>query len=306
METVETYETNISKCKSNEIASDLIVAVMTVCANIGSNIKLSKIFEKFNIKDPIKIDKYTIYWKDPNNKKDIKNKNKEENCFILQFVPNTKKSKDGHKNKAFYNCLSAEFYVEENNNKEKKMSKISSKIFPNGSIQLPGCRSIYTVYKAPEILLKFLKIINIEYGMLENDNIKINDLRIVMINSNFVFQENGERKNILQEKLKNLINNNIYKGIDEPNKVWRIATFQPEKYAGVNIKYLTKKTRDEYVDYFKNKENNKIGKLDGQISIFIFRSGKGTITAAKNSLDLLEAYQEICKFVKNNKKEVFN
>jgi TATA-box binding protein (TBP) (component of TFIID and TFIIIB) len=46
-------------------------------------------------------------------------------------------------------------------------------------------------------------------------------------------------------------------------------------------------------------------KLTGQVSIFIFRSGKGTITGAKNTDDLLEAYQAITNFIRNNKEKVF-
>ena len=129
LETEETYFRNLGQCTTTDnLALELIVAVMTVCGSVGSGIDLLEIFD-FYI---------------------------EEGCglFELSYVPNSKKLKDGKKNKAFYNCLNVTFHYKDVDNIE---SKIASKIFPNGSIQLPGCRTIDAVHKTPEILFNFIK-----------------------------------------------------------------------------------------------------------------------------------------------------
>ncbi len=326
VESIEEYDRNISECVTDDnIASDLIVAVMTVCGNLGSSVGLLKIF-----------DLYMEGSTDAN--------------FELNYVPNSKKSKDGKKNKAFYNCLSALFYFKDSAGIE---SKIAAKVFPNGSIQLAGCRTIEAVYKAPEVLFNFisgfkkydipvkiryekelsetLEIRSQFFGKCEKyqkellkhanenitshfiirdlDNFDLTNIRISMINSNFVFQHKIDNKikqvGIIQDHLKDLINNNKFEGKEVPNRKWRIATYQPEKYAGVNIKYWTEKARNKYASYFA--EGKKLPKkIDGQISIFVFRSGKGTITAAKNSKDLLEAYRAICNLVRGNTDNIFH
>ena len=329
LESVEEYEQNILKCvTSDHIASDLIVAVMTVCGNIGTGVNLLKIFD--------------LYIEQPD-EKIFQN-------FELNYVPNSKKTNDGKKNKAFYNCLSVLFYYKDPNSVE---SKIAAKVFPNGSIQLAGCRTIESVHNAPVILFNFIQRFkdldvpvkdklktelqnifeirshvfgeckkyqktlideinnNVQPQIIiqDIDSLKLQDVRIVMINSNFVFQHANDQgtiaqTGIIQERLKNIINNNKFEGKEDPNRQWRMATYQPEKYAGVNIRYWTKTARQRYASYFT--DGRKLPKkIEGQIGIFVFRSGKGTITAAKNSKDLLEAYQSICKLVRENSDELF-
>jgi hypothetical protein len=280
LETSEKYASNILKCKTDDdIASDLIVAVMTVCGQLGTNINLLKIF-----------DLYMEGKCDPN--------------FELNYVPNSKKTRDGKKNKAFYNCLSVLFYIKDADGIE---SKIASKIFPNGSIQLPGCRTMDAVTKSPQVLNNFIRDLVVTYPDIIDGTLNLSGIRIVMINSNFIFQTktDGTKKQvgIIQERLKDIINANKFEGVDDDVRKWRMATYQPEKYAGVNIRYWTKNARRDYAHYFT--ENKKLPKkIEGQISIFVFRSGKGTITAAKNSEDLLDAYRAICQLVRDNKKTV--
>jgi len=278
LESEETYYKNLVKCKTDDnLASELIVAVMTVCGSLGSPIDLLEIFDFYM---------------------DI-------GCesFDLSYVPNSKKTK-GDKNKAFYNCLNVTFYYKDTDSIE---SKIAAKVFPNGSIQLPGCKTIDTVHKAPEILFNFIRDIADEckekkpgIEVIKNKNtFALRDVRIVMINSNFSFE-----KGILQERLKMIINTNKFEGKEIPDHVWRMASFQPEKYSGLNARYMTKYCRDNTTAFFL--EGKKIPiKLNGQVSVFIFRSGKGTITGAKNTKDLLETYQVITDLVRKNKDQVF-
>jgi TATA-box binding protein (TBP) (component of TFIID and TFIIIB) len=278
LETENTFYNNLSKCKTDDkIASELVVAVMTVCGSLGSPIDLLEIFD---------------YYMDVGCE-----------SFELSYVPNSKKSK-GDKNKAFYNCLNVTFYYKDVDSIE---SKIATKVFPNGSIQLPGCKTIDTVHRAPEILFNFIRDIaeeckekKPEVQVIKNPGIfALKDVRIVMINSNFSFE-----KGILQERLKTVINNFKFEGKDKPEYVWRMASFQPEKYSGCNIRYMTDLCRKRTAQMYL--ESKKIPlKLDGQVSIFIFRSGKGTITGAKNTKDLLEAYNVITNLVRKNKKLLF-
>ena len=46
-------------------------------------------------------------------------------------------------------------------------------------------------------------------------------------------------------------------------------------------------------------------KLDGQISIFVFKSGKGTITGSKNTEELLESYMAIVNVLRTYQDELF-
>lgn len=273
LESIKKFKENLKNCKTDDnISTDLIVAVITVCGSVGSKINIVKFFN-FYLKNPAHFSN-----------------------FKLSYAPNTKKNNE--KIKAFYNCLNVEYiYTDPNNIK----SRIVAKIFPNGSLSIPGCRTIESVYNAPIILYDFINNINslssedcpIEPIILETDKFILNNVRIVMINSNFTFY-----KKILQEKLKDALNDDKYNGIDD-KCVWRITNFQPEKYSGVNIRFLTIKCRGEIKERFLAKKKIPF-KLDGQISIFIFRSGKGTITGAKNTEDLKEAYEAITKFIREN------
>lgn len=278
VESTSEFYSNIDKCNTEDnIASKLVVAVMTVCGSFGSNINLPKLYEYY----------------------------KEVGCEDeLSYVPNSKKSNES-KGRAFYNCLGVKFdYVDVNNVK----STISAKVFPNGSIQLPGCRTIETVYGAPLVLYEFIKKFSKECSdatgvkiISNQNNFKLTNVRIVMINSNFTFE-----KGIIQEKLKDIINKYRFNGnIDNNNNVWRIASFQPEKYSGLNARYMTNSCRIKNADMFEKMEKIPI-KLDGQISIFIFRSGKATITGAKKTEDLLEAYDVVTKLVRENSQIVFH
>jgi TATA-box binding protein (TBP) (component of TFIID and TFIIIB) len=282
LETEVIFYNNLSKCKTDDkIATKLVVAVMTVCGTLGSPIDLLEIFD---------------YYMDVGCE-----------SFELSYVPNSKKSRGnetGKKNTAFYNCLNVTFYYKDIDSVE---SKIAAKVFPNGSIQLPGCKTIDTVHRAPEILHNFINDIakeckekNPEINVIKNlDIFALKNVRIVMINSNFSFE-----KGILQERLKIIINNFKFEGKENPEHVWRMASFQPEKYSGLNSRYMTKRCRDSTTTLYL--EGKKIPmKLDGQVSVFIFRSGKGTITGAKNTKDLLETYQAITDLVRKEKKQVF-
>lgn len=293
-ESIETFNENIKQCSGCRMASDLVVAVITVCSSVGTCIKISDFFYKILGSSKL-ILKKTIE-KRGNASKMIKDF--EENIgvkygdFIISYSPNSKKM-NNNKINAFYNCLNVTYYYTDINGIK---SKIVSKIFPNGSLSIPGCRTIEAVHNAPIILFNFIKKINDEHNIIENvDKFKLQNTKIVMINSNFIFKHK-----IYQEKLKDELNKNKF-SLENNKNLWRIANFQPEKYSGVNIRYITKASRNAII------KNKKIpSKIDGQISIFVFRSGKGTITGAKNTEDLKEAYKEITNFIRKNKNLYIN
>ncbi len=231
------------KSKETDIHSKINLSVITIYTSFGSKMNLEILNEKNNLGElniPEKI--------------------------ITSYVKNSK----GNDKKAFYNCLTLSF--------EYDSRIIKSKIFPNGSVQLPGCRSIEDTYLIPEYLLNlFKKIINLpvfkDIELVENiEDIKLGKINIAMINSNFYF-----KGNIKQEILKDIINN-----INNNN--WKSASYQPEKYNGLKIKYISK--------------------LGNIITILIFKSGKVTITSAKNIDDILETYSKICDLVTRHKNKV--
>ncbi len=284
---------NLKKCVTvDNIASELIVAVITLCGSIGSAINLEEIFNYYNANKCLcgelcekKCDRYL-------------------DNYELNYVLNTKTAGDIVVKKAFYNCLNITFFYSD---KKNVKSKIAAKVFPNGSIQIPGCRTIDSVHNTPVSVYEFIenmdkkcKVNNPNLTIIRDpSNYKLKNLKIVMINSNFTFSSK-----ILQEQLKDLLNEFKYDGGVDNDNVWRMISFQPEKYSGINIRYLTKRCRENIQQNYLNGDRIPM-KLDGQVSIFIFRSGKGTITGAKNTDDLVEAYETITTFLRNNRDKVF-
>ena len=273
VESEEVFVNNLNSCScEDDIASNLVVAVMTVYGKLGSPINLQEIYNYYLAKGY-------------------------EN-FELKFSPGARTPET---KAVFFNSLSVIYkFIDKNN----ICNNISAKVFPNGSIHLPGNRTIDSVYKATKILYDFIKDISEKAEKLSSDktlkiisipeNFSLTDVKIGMINSNFSFESK-----ISQERLKNIINNSQRYSLKNPEKGWRIASFQPEKYTGLNSKFLTQRFR-------KNNTKEQLKKKeDGQVSVFIFRSGKGTITGAKSTSDLLEAYKAITDLVRNNKKDVY-
>ncbi len=268
MDTCEDYNRILNECKTNDgIASNLIVAVITVCGTLSSHIDLLTVSKQ-------NMEGFKMLY-EPNKKKKT----------IEEKVSKTK-TKSG-----FYNSLQIVYNYTDSFG---LTSKISAKIFPNGSIHLTGSRNIETAHNAPIKL--FNRIKDIPESIKEPNNFKLDNLRIAMIDSNFDF-----KKCILQERLKEKINEFKFDGTENPENVWRMATFQPEKYPGVNIRFWTESTRRlHYEDYIKQPI-----KINGQVAILIFRSGKCTITGAKNMKDIKEAYDAISNLVRNNENLLF-
>lgn len=210
---------------------------------------------------------------------------------IVNNLINVKKLKNGKKKKRrekknFYNQVSLIFRSAtlmgldpEKISLKERFKTVNVKLFINGSIQMTGCKHLDNIKKSLEVLFDKLKICK---AILDKDmkfiikpfiddpiklNInKVNNFKIVMINTNFniQFQINRER---LHQLLKDL-------GFD--------VTFDPIIHACVNIKYR--------IPDLPNKT----------ISIFVFESGSITIAGSNSCQQVLETYNFINKFILNN------
>lgn len=183
-----------------------------------------------------------------------------------------KKSKKKKKN-CFQNQMTVEIRP---NVAEFPNSKISVKIFKNGSIQMSGIKSIEC---CNQVLFKLIRELKKEYAIIKDDvledvnfvnepeNIKVDKFKIDMINSGFELKYEINRDNMYNE----LIKNNIE------------CRFEPSIHAGVNIKYIPPSSPKK-------------------VSIFVFESGNIIITGAKNIDSIIETYNYILNFIKSNKK----
>lgn len=229
------------------------VKISTISATCSLNVgvKLSNIYKYLKLDiDSI----YTIKFKDKVKSLEVqKKKKKKKNCFQNQMTVEIKPDVKNMPN-----------------------SKISLKIFKNGSIQMSGIKSIEA---CNTVLNKLINELSKEYGVIEDnvineinfiedktDEISISKFKIDMINSGFELQYQVNRENLYNKLLDNKID----------------CKFEPSIHAGVNIKFLP--------------EGN-----EKKVSIFVFESGNIIITGAKNVNNILESYEYISKFMEENK-----
>ena len=156
-------------------------------------------------------------------------------------------------------------------NNDKK--DINVKIFKNGQIQITGCKEINEDNTLPEgdhAISYITEIINnIENSYEEYDKkLSFEDVVPVMINCSLSL-------NIPIDRVK------CYKLI---NAKGYLATFGPNIYAGINFEY-----------------NNDYDKLS---TILIFQTGKIIITGVSKLNELENTYDFLCKFIKDNYKDI--
>ena len=154
-------------------------------------------------------------------------------------------------------------------------SKVSLKIFKNGSIQMSG---IKCVEACNTVLGKLINELTKEYAIIEDnkmvdikfiDNVvKIDVFRfkVDMINSGFQLTYEVNRENLYNQLLENKIE----------------CKFEPSIHAGVNIKFTPEDA-------------------EKKVSIFVFESGNIIITGAKTVSNIMESYNYISKFMEKNK-----
>ena len=156
-------------------------------------------------------------------------------------------------NNHFYNGTTLKY--------EDKYSKKSVKIFPNGSVQVAGCRDLFDCQR----VIAQLKCMFKNYLGL-GDIIDSEKFEIAMINSNYSLNYKVNLMKVAEHfrAYKNVFN----------------VSFQPETYSAVKIK-------------FKPFEGEKTK----EITTSIFSTGKIIITGAKTLKEVAYGYNIVCRHI---------
>lgn len=246
---------NSDYLKLDTLPENINISTISATCSLGTNINLGNIYKY------VKLDIKKIFT--------VKYKNK-----VRSLEPQKKKKK---KRNCFQNQMTVEIKPDL---KKYPDSKVSVKIFKNGSIQMSGIKSILAVNN---VLNKLLNEIKKEYGKPEDGKMKIisfvesaqdlnvSKFKVDMINSGFEigFEVNRE---------------NLYNALLEKKKECK---FEPSIHAGVNIKFTP-----------SDSINGK------KVSIFVFESGNIIITGAKTVSNILESYDYITTFMSEHKSSI--
>lgn len=245
--------------KNDELESTQIKpSTITVCFDIGTKINIKNVVDTFNTN----FDNHDIFQK-------------------IKYKEGTKKSKKKELNDAFYNQCSMVLSITDNESKiQNQTSKINIFIFPNGSFRTVGCRTIKTVTIMINEIFCFFKYNN---GLvLDKDKLSLNNIRITMINSDFKLN-----RKIKQKKLFDIICNEYT--IENDGNI-KSCLYDPDKYPGINIKFLKDVSK---IDSSKSYTRKGRKKIDGEVSVLIFRSGSIIITGYKKPIEAKYAYEYI-------------
>lgn len=204
-------------------------------------------------------------------------------CENVKYKPNAKKTKKQKEGKdCFYNSLLMNMTT-----KYQTPSKVSIKFFPNGKIQVAGCKTIksccYCIRKAYRRL--------IDNDCFIDNNHYISDSKLVMINSDFKIN-----KTINQKYLCELLYTKKYSN-------FLLTIYQNSKYPAINCKFISSNKILEHANFQLKNGFNK--KFPGIISLLIFRSGSIIITGGNKIEDYYDAYSTIIKIF-NDYPEILN
>jgi len=249
-------------------ATKLKPSTITVCFDINTKINVKNVVKTFEQK----YDNHEVFQ-------------------TIKYKAGTKKSKDKELNDAFYNQCSMVLSINDDESKIKKQkSKVNVFIFPNGSFRTVGCRTIKTCTIMINELYCFFKY---NKNLVENPStFSLKNVRISMINSDFKLS-----RKIKQRKLFNLLKEYT---IENGGNI-RINTFNPDKYPGINVKYIKDTTKVKSSDTYTRKGRKKI---DGEVSILIFRSGSIIITGYKKPTEAKDAFNYLSKILIDNQEAV--
>jgi len=251
-------------------ATKLKPSTITVCFDINTKINVKNVVKTFEQK----YDNHEIFQS-------------------IKYKAGTKKSKDKELNDAFYNQCSIVLSINDDESKIKKQkSKVNVFIFPNGSFRTVGCRTIKTCTIMINELYCFFKY---NKNLVESPSqFSLKNVRISMINSDFKLS-----RKIKQKKLFNLLKEYT---IENGGNI-RINTFNPDKYPGINVKYIKDTTKVKSSDTYTRKGRKKI---DGEVSILIFRSGSIIITGYKKPTEAKDAFNYLSKIIIDNQEVVLS
>ncbi len=234
------------------LPNNIKISTISATCSLGVNVNLNNIYKYLKL-DIKKI--FTVKFKSKvKSLEPQKKKKKKRNCFQNQMTVEIKPDLEGYPD-----------------------SKVSVKLFKNGSIQMSGIKSIVAVNT---VLTKLIKELKKEFGKPEDGKMTIitfaenlselcvTKFKIDMINSGFEIGYQVNRENLYNALLENK----------------KECKFEPSIHAGVNIKYTP-----------SDSINGK------KVSIFVFESGNIIITGAKTVSNILESYDYIVTFMTDHK-----
>lgn len=160
---------------------------------------------------------------------------------------------------------------------------INVKLFHNGAFQMTGCKSIYDVNI---VLTKVFNALETNISTYDEVNKKMRDIPFIIEKKLSVihFQIDMILANL---EVKYFIDRDSLYHLLQNNKI--SCRYDPDNHAGVNIKLV--------LSHEMNKKNKKVK----PITIFVFQSGKITITSARNREELVTAFDFITNMLESNK-----
>ena len=253
--------------ESSMESTPLRISTITVCFKLGTELNLGEILSAFEKKGSFR---------------------------HIFFKKGTKKSKNEELNNAFYNQCTIKMAIRDKVSLfGESLSNVSLMLFPNGSGKAVGCRTIRTCARVIKDVVSLL-MAN-EAVMKEPTKLCVQDVGVKMINSDFRVQ-----RGIKQRKLTQILTDNY--SVSEGGRV-RSALFDPDKYPGINVKYLSENFDG---DWIKNVKYTRKGRkrVNGEVSLFVFRSGSIIITGGRKPEEFKKAYTFINDVIEKHKEEV--
>lgn len=248
---------------------------------VNFKVDLTKLYEEMTVIDRCSTDTGFIYVIDRDGKQ-------EKGIFPRKKRSDTKKKEDNTSYRRFDNAISTYYKLREG-------YFPSVKIFKNGTIQMTGIKKIEDGEEIHKKVFDTMKQIyeqntSIFSNELFYDN---NTFYVRMINSDFSVSYHIRRKD-----LHHLLISDQYQNS---------CSFQPGTYPGVKLQYFWNPVIGHKNGCCNCKEAKCFGKGNGnghgqckKVTVSIFESGKILITGATNFEQINEAYNYICKILKEH------
>lgn len=245
---------DINNIKSNCIAKKFSISTITVCSQFNTEIDLETLSNLYF--DKIKFN---------------------PKCKKSTQAKRSKRDKNGENESLFYNSLIMKII-----GKYQDFGFVSIKFFPNGKIQIAGCKTIkscaYAIRKAFSRVYKNGCFIG---------KPTINNTKIAMINSDFKINFNLD-----QDDMCMVLNEfSIHK-----DKNFTQINYQNCKYPAINAKAISLTRIEEYKKFIiERKEKTAKRKFKNVISVLIFRPGSIILTGGCCLYQYLEIYRLLVK-----------
>lgn len=243
---------------------NLRISTRTAVSKINSSINLQNLYEELEIDDYIKF---------------IQFKENPEKGVNYKLSKKKRKNKKEPKKK-FYNQMTLHYFDEK---------LVNVKIFNNGKFQMTGLKYENHGIKIINDIIKLISKSKNITKIVDNIDLKYDDYKIVLINSDFNIGYRIDR-------------NNLHRHI---NNIGMYSSYEPLIYPGVNIKYYYNTNNNDGICNCNCKcEGKGTGNGDGnciRITIAVFESGSILITGKLNNTLLKIAYDFINNLLLTNK-----